>query len=279
MEKFTTVGQNFWDSMNVMWYKIFETLPGILIALIIMLIGWLVARSLSYLIYKGIQLSKVEKFTSKALGKDVSKKTDESISLATVARTTVYWTVILLFAVFASETLGWTVVTQELSNLVAYLPRLFSAVVIFVIGLYLAGFIRKAINAAINTMGIQASSFVSTVAYYIIMVLVSITALNQAGIDTSAVTSNFVVIIGSVFLAFALAFGLGAKDIIGNMVAGIFTRRHFQIGQRIKIDGMEGTIDKMDSVNITLNTGAKTLVIPVKRLVEETVEIISETQQ
>ncbi|MBN8861826.1 MAG: hypothetical protein J0H92_00560, partial [Sphingobacteriales bacterium] len=67
MDKIQTVGQNFWDAFNAMWHKIFETLPGILIALVIMLIGILVARSLSYLVSKAIQLSKFEKFTSSAL--------------------------------------------------------------------------------------------------------------------------------------------------------------------------------------------------------------------
>ncbi len=276
MDRFTTVGQNFWDSLNVMWQKVFETVPNILISMLIMLIGWLVARSLSFLVFKAIQLSKLEEFTSKAIGRDVSAKTDNGLNLAQIVKKIVYWTVVLLFAVFASETLGWVVVTQELGNLLTYLPKLFSAVVIFIIGLYIAGFIRQAINTGINSLRLQASGVVSTAAYYLIMILVTITALNQAGIDTGAITTNFIVIIGSLFLAFALAFGLGAKDILGNMVASLYAKKTFHSGQVIKINGIEGTIEKIDSVNLILNTGERRVTMPVKKLVEETVEIISE---
>lgn len=276
MDRFTTVGQNFWDSLNVMWQKVFETVPNILISLLIMLIGWLVARSLSFLVFKAIQLSKLEQFTSKAIGRDVSEKTENGVNLAQIVKKIVYWTVILLFAVFASETLGWVVVTQELGNLLTYLPKLFSAVVIFIIGLYIAGFIRQAISTGINSLRLQASGVVSTAAYYLIMILVTITALNQAGIDTGAITTNFIVIIGSLFLAFALAFGLGAKDILGNMVASLYAKKTFHSGQVIKINGVEGTIEKIDSVNLILNIGERRVTMPVKKLVEETVEIISE---
>lgn len=274
MDKIQTAGQNFWDAFNIMWHKIFEALPGILIALLIMVIGVLVARSLSYLVYKAVQLSRFEKFTSKALGRDVSQKTETGWTLALVIKKTIYWTVILLFAVFASETLGWEVVTQEISNLIAYLPRLFSALIIFIIGLYMAGFVRKAINTGITSVGVQASGLISTIAYYVIMVLVSITSLNQAGIDTGAITSNFVIIIGSVFLAFALAFGLGAKDVLGNILAGLYTKRNFHVGQKIRIENMEGIIERMDSVNFMLRTEKGRISIPIKKLMEEKVEIM-----
>jgi len=274
MDKIQTAGQNFWDAFNIMRHKIFEALPGILIALLIMVIGVLVARSLSYLVYKAVQLSRFEKFTSKALGRDVSQKTETGWTLALVIKKTIYWTVILLFAVFASETLGWEVVTQEISNLIAYLPRLFSALIIFIIGLYMAGFVRKAINTGITSVGVQASGLISTIAYYVIMVLVSITSLNQAGIDTGAITSNFVIIIGSVFLAFALAFGLGAKDVLGNILAGLYTKRNFHVGQKIRIENMEGIIERMDSVNFMLRTEKGRISIPIKKLMEEKVEIM-----
>ena len=228
------------------------------------------------MVFKAIQLSKLEQFTSKAIGRDVSEKTENGVNLAQIVKKIVYWTVILLFAVFASETLGWVVVTQELGNLLTYLPKLFSAVVIFIIGLYIAGFIRQAISTGINSLRLQASGVVSTAAYYLIMILVTITALNQAGIDTGAITTNFIVIIGSLFLAFALAFGLGAKDILGNMVASLYAKKTFHSGQVIKINGVEGTIEKIDSVNLILNIGERRVTMPVKKLVEETVEIISE---
>ncbi|MBL7758142.1 MAG: mechanosensitive ion channel, partial [Chitinophagaceae bacterium] len=120
----------------------------------------------------------------------------------------------------------------------------------------------------------QASGLISTIAYYVIMILISITSLNQAGIDTGAITSNFIIIIGSIFLAFALAFGLGAKDVLGNILAGLYTKKNFHVGQRIRVQDTEGVIERMDSINFILKTDNKLISIPIRKLVEEKVEII-----
>lgn len=276
MDNMNQIGRSFWESITVMWYKIFAALPSILTALLIMLIGWLVARSLSFLLFKAIQVSKVESLVSKALGRSVSHENDSKWSLAIVVRKAVYFTIILLFAVFASEVLGWQVVTLELSRLIAYLPRIFSAVVIFIVGLYIAGFIRHAIHAGIHSLNVSGSGVISAMVFYLIMTLVTITALSQTGIDTNAVTANFVIIIGSIFLSFALAFGLGARDILRNMVAGLYTRKSFCVGQRIIIEGVEGTIERMNSINFILQVDQRKVSIPVSKLLEENVVIVSE---
>jgi small-conductance mechanosensitive channel len=279
MDKLNQVGISFRDSITAMWRSIFEALPAVLMALLIMLIGWLVARSLSYLVFKGIQLSRVEEWTGRALGKDLKHQPDSKWSLAMMARKVIYFTVILLFAVFASETLGWQVVTQELSKLIAYLPRIFSAVVIFIVGLYIAGFVKQAIHAGVQSLSVQGSSVISAIVFYVIMTLVTITSLAQAGIDTGAVTANFVIIIGSIFLSFALAFGLGARDILRNMVAGLYTRKSFVVGQRILFADVEGTIESMESVNFILRVQGQKVSLPISRLLDEKVVIISDPRE
>jgi len=259
-----------------MWYKIFETLPSILTAIVIMLIGWIVARSLSYLVFKGIQLSKLENLASKAIGKNITQQEDSKWSLAIVLKKIVYYTVLLLFAVFASEVLGWQVVTQELSKLIAYLPKLFSAVIIFLIGLYIAGFIRKALHMGTASFNIQGSSIISTLVFYVLMTLITVTALSQAGIDTGAVTANFLIIIGSIFLSFAVAFGLGARDLLRNMVAGLYARRSFYVGQHILIDGMEGNIEQINTINFILGMKDMKVSIPIAKLLDEKVVIYND---
>lgn len=273
MDKINQVGLDFWSSVGIMWQKLFSTLPNVLVALGIMLLGWLLAKGISYLVYRAVQLSRLEALTSRAVGRDLSSAAGTRWELASMIRKVVYVTTLLLFALFASETLGWQVVTLELGKLIEYLPRLFSAVVIFIMGLYVAGFVRRAIATGIHSFSLQGSSLLSTVVYYIMMALVSITALNQAGIETGAISANFIIIIGSVLFAFALAFGLGARDILGNMLAGLYSRKSFQVGQYIRLQDMEGVIEQMNSISFILRRGDHRVSIPIRRLLEENVEL------
>lgn len=130
----------------------------------------------------------------------------------------VYWIILLIFFVLASDTLGWTVVSESVSDLIFYLPKLFSAIVVFIIGLYIANFIKKALSGIFDSLNVSTGKVISNIAFYIIIVIISITALNQAGVNTKIVTSNVNMIIGGVILAFAVAFGFGAKDILGNIL-------------------------------------------------------------
>ena len=122
-------------------------------------------------------------------------------------------------------------------------------------------------------MDFNGSKLVSSIVFYIIMIFVTITAVNQAGIDTSIITNNFTLILGAFLLAFALAFGLGSKTIVADLLKTFYARKNYAVGDRIKMNTIEGTIESIDSIFVTLKTENGKLVIPIKEITENRIEV------
>jgi small-conductance mechanosensitive channel len=119
--------------------------------------------------------------------------------------------------------MNWEVVSKEIGNLLRYLPRLFSAIALFMIGIYIARFVKNAIKGFYESFDLSGSKIISTLVFYIIAVIVTITAMNQAGIDTTVVTNNVTIILGAFLLAVAIGFGLGSREVIRDLLRTFYT--------------------------------------------------------
>ena len=104
--------------------------------------------------------------------------------------------------------------------------------------------------------------------------IVSVTALNQAGVNTDLITSNLSLILGSVLAAFTISFGLGSRDIINRLLFGYYSRKNLQIGQRIRINEIEGVIESIDNICMVLITSEEKIVYPIKDIVDNQIKIL-----
>ena len=109
------------------------------------------------------------------------------------------------------EILGLNTVSNLISDLISYIPNLFIAVILIVIGTYAAKFVKDITDGALSTAHIS-SPRVGHIVYIVVMVFAIVTALQQAKIDISFLTENLNTIVMGIMLAFGLAFGLGGKD-------------------------------------------------------------------
>lgn len=108
------------------------------------------------------------------------------------------------------------------------------------------------------------------------MIFISITSLNQAGVDTTLFTSNITLIIGGALLAFAIAYGFASRDILTNILASFYMREKYKVGSKIKINQIQGVIENSDTLSITIVTDDnRKLIIPIKKLISEEVEKLS----
>ena len=124
-------------------------------------------------------------------------------------------------------------------------------------------------------MGVAGAKVISGGLFYLIIFFVSITALNQAGIDTAIITSNFTLVLGAFLFAVALGFGLGSKEVFSDVLKMFYTRKNYAIGDKVTIGDIEGTIDAIDNITLTLKTKTGKLVMPIKDVVSQNVEIKS----
>lgn len=260
-------------SFETITLKIMAYLPNLIGAVILLVIGWFVARFVSRLLERILRKWKFNNLTEKLHLQELFSASKLNITPSRLAAKIIYWTIMLVFLVTASETLGWEVVSRETSNLIKYLPKLFSAIVIFVIGFYIASFVRKTLKVTFNSFSLGAGPFVSQAAFYIILVLITITALNQAGVNTEIITSNVVVILGAFLLTFAISFGFGSREVFRNILSGFYGKQSFEIGQEVEVEGHKGRIVKFNNVNVVLETDSELVVIPTSKLVESVSKI------
>ena len=137
----------------------------------------------------------------------------------------------------------------------------------------MASLVKKATLALFDSMGIGGSKFISGTLFYLIAFFVSITSLNQAGINTEIITSNFTLILGAFLFAAALGFGLGSREVFSDVLKMFYARKTYMVGDSISFDGIEGTIEAIDNISMTLSTNQGKMVIPIKDVVSQRVTL------
>ena len=239
------------ESLSGMGKEMALAFPKILGAIVILFLGWIVIKIVLFLLKKILKLAKVDMLNDKINGMDVAGKGDFNVDVIKVILGFVRWFLILVFLIVAADILDWKIISKEIGNLLHYLPRFFSALVLLMLGFYIGNFVKKTIKRLFDSLEFGGSNIVSNLFFYVIVIFMSITALNQAGVDTTIITNNITMILGSFLLAFALGVGLGSREIVADILRAFYTRKTYVVGDKIVIGGDEGTIKAIDN-NLSL---------------------------
>jgi hypothetical protein len=275
MNEVTTWTELLFESLTTFGKTLMAAIPGIIGAIFILLFGWLFAKIIATGIERLLKVIKFNKLAENVNVKDFLTKANITLSPSVLIGKFIYWLLLLLVFITAADALGWSAVSDEISKLLGYLPQLLAAIVFFIIGIYIASFIRDVIRGATQTLGISAGRVISSFIFYLLATMVTLTALSQAGIDTSIITSNLLLIIGSIMLSAAISYGFASRDVLSSILGSFFSRRNFAIGQTIEIDGQQGKIVKMTNISVTIQINEKErLVIPASQLITKQIKII-----
>jgi small-conductance mechanosensitive channel len=273
METITDVKDLTWNSLNEMGQSVAEAAPKVLFAILILIIGWLITKIVVFILKRVLRFAKVDKITELINEKDLFGKTDLKFNVTNVIVGFVKWIMFLVFLIVAADIMNWKIVSIEIGKLLSYLPKLFSAIALFMIGLYIANFVKKAIKGLFESFDLNGAKVISNLVFYILAIIITITALNQAGIDTQIITNNLTIILGAFLGAIAIGFGFGSKEVIGDLLRGFYGRKNFEIGQKVSFKGTKGTIESINNIAMTLKTEKGRVVLPIREVVENQVEI------
>lgn len=277
MENVSTYSELFFQSLQSFGHTFMSALPRILGAIVILLIGWLLSRLASRVVSRLLTAARFNKLADRIKATEMLQRANIQKTASELIGRFVYWLLLLVVIITTADTLGWSAVSREISKLLAYLPQLLSAIVFFIVGIYIATFVRDIVSGATRTLGISAGRIVSTIVYVLLFLLVLLTTLEQAGLDTSILTSNLILIVGSVMAAAAISYGFASRTLLSNILASFFSRKNVRIGQTIEIDGLRGEITEINNIAIVLRTAAKEKhIIPAQDLISKTIKIIEE---
>lgn len=187
-------------------------LPRLLLAVIILLIGWLLAKAIRVIVLKGLKAINFQVLSERAgIDRFLQKggvQTDTPGILGGLA----YWLAMLVVLMVAFNSLGMTHVTELIGRIMLFIPKIIVAVLILAFGAYFARFIDNSISAYGKNVGLEDTEFLGRVARYAILVFVVMIALEQVEVASELVRQSFLIILAGVVLALALAFGLGSRE-------------------------------------------------------------------
>ncbi|MBC9797534.1 mechanosensitive ion channel family protein [Sinomicrobium weinanense] len=254
--------------------ELYGILPKILWTLLFLLLSWVVYKVVVILVKSALKLTRIDKLSAKINEVEFLKNSSFKIDLVKVVLAFVKWFVILILIIVGSDMLGLTVVSTEASRLIAYLPQFFSGLAILVIGVIVATFLKNTVQGMLKSFDLSGSKSIGLLVFYVVVIIAGITALNQIGINTDIITNNLLIVLGAFLAALTIALGLGSRDIIYRLILGFYTRKNFEIGMRVRIDGVEGVIVMIDNISFVVATGEKKIVYPIKSVSNRKVEIL-----
>jgi len=251
----------------------FKTFIG---ALVILIIGWIIAKIVSKTVRKVLERIQVGKLLEKSNLQELFGNRDMAKSVTNVISKFIYYFILLIFILMATEALGMEAITEQVSALIDFFPKVLVAVIIFVIGFYIASFIRDMVTTATKSVGVAGGSIIGSGIFYFLLIIVSVTAIEQMGIDTELITSNLSIIIAGIIIGGAISYGFAAKDIMGDIVSTFFAKKSFIAGQFIRIGDIEGQIIEINSTNITVLSNNDKIVVPTKQFMSQSVTILND---
>lgn len=261
------------ESFGDIFRSAVQLLPKIILGILGLIFAWLVVKIIVFVLKRILKAAKIDGLSEKIMAAKLFGDKEVKVDLAKIILAFARILLILMFTVVLSEVLGLKAISDGIVSIFGYLPTLFSALLIFAGGLYLANIIKKALLSLFESMGIGGSKFISNTIFYLIVFFISITALNQAGIDTEIITSNFTMFLGAFLFAVALGFGLGSREVFSDIFKMFYARKTYMVGDKISFGDVEGTIEAIDNISVTLKTRDGKLVVPIKDIVSSKVSV------
>jgi hypothetical protein len=200
------------DAAREFLHQAAQFLPRLAMALAIILAGWLIAKVIRFAVERALRAINFNVLTERAGTDHFLQQGGLRGDTTTLFGLFAYWLVILAALMSAFGTLGLTHVTDLLHQMVMFTPKLLVAMLAVVFGSYFARFVGSAVTTYCVEARIPDADLLGKLAQYLIMAFVIMIALSQVEVGGDIVQRTFLVILGGIVLALALAFGLGGKD-------------------------------------------------------------------
>lgn len=261
------------NAFNNMVANAIDYVPRLITALIILLAGWLLAKFVATIVERLGEKLRLESLLERTGIKAGLEKAQITRSGTELLGKLLYWMIFLNFILIALESLGLNAAVEPLRNLIAFLPRLLAAFITLTAGVLLAQFLGKAAQAAMSGMGVEFHQEVGQGVNVLLIIMIVIVVLEQLGINASIMTNIFTNVITIIVAGVALAFGLGGRDVARSVLAGYYAREQFEMGDLILINGEEGTLEAIGTLNSEIRIGSERLIVPNTTLTDTAVKV------
>ena len=228
--------------------------PKLVAAFIMMMIGYFVAHFVAQLIVTVCQRVGLQRAAERGGVVQSMQHAGIKRTVPQIMGTIVFWLLLLVFLMAACNIIGLPALTASMSQVVAYVPRLLVATVVVVVGLLLANFLRGLIATSADRVGVSYAQQLANAGYYLLALMVFIAAFEQLHITFDLLNYAILIAFAAAAFGFALAFGLGGREVMGGVLAGYYVRQRIQVGDEISVGGLQGKVREVGPVATVIET-------------------------
>ncbi len=200
------------DPIREMLTTIMAYLPVLLGALVILIVGWLIAKAIRRIVEWLLTTVRLDALADKSGISEVLRKGNLNATFSQVVSGLVYWLIMIMVFVMVVNALGLPKASDILTSLFAYVPKVIGALFVLVVAMFLANFVSGIVRTAAGNANLPSPEMFAGISRWAIIIFAVTISLGELGIGTLLVTTTFNIILGGICLALALAFGLGGKD-------------------------------------------------------------------
>lgn len=264
---------SFWsDSVGEPLTRVFENLvtylPNLFAAIALVIVG-LVAAFLFRALTRRLVAFALRRLKRDTRVSDEVQKHWYYQSLPSLISGVVFWIVLLFFVSAGVEALGLDALSSLFGSLTVYLPRVLAVALIIFAGILLGDMAHGWVDRVAERSGIAASGMLGRAVQVAIWLVAVLMSIDQLGISSDVIIVAIAIGGGSLAGAGALAFGLGARNAVSNIIAAHYVQHSYRVGDTVKIGQLKGKITGISRIAVVLETPDGQATVPAKRFNEE----------
>lgn len=200
-------------ALTTIWERLIAFIPNLVVAILILVIGWIVAETIAWAVDKVLRFIKLPDLFQRAQVEEIVKRSGVKNDTTGLLSSIVKWVLITVTLIAAADTLQLTQVSDFLNRVLEYVPNVVGAAAILLIGAIFAHFMSQVIKSSVRISKLGFSELVGNVTKYAILIFTFLATLDQLGVAQSLIQMIFTGIVGMLAIAGGLAFGLGGQNV------------------------------------------------------------------
>ena len=255
MDDPATIRAQLLASLDSIWGRVADSLPTLLGALALLVVGFLAAKLLSMVVRNGSRRLGIDRAMRFAgVHALLPSGTAAEQTLSGLLGVLVFWLVMLAFVISAADQLGLAGVSAAVNLVIEFLPRVIGALLVALVGVLLARVARRAIRAAGIAVRFEYANALAGVIYAVLLVITGSLAVGQLGVATELLNNLVAILFITIGVSVALAVGFGARDVAGQVIAGMYARELYQPGTTIEVSQVRGRLLEIATTNTLIET-------------------------
>ncbi len=251
-----------------------QIIPNLVGALAIFFVGWFIAKLVARIIKKLLASIGIDTLAEKLNEIEIVDKSNIKIIPSVLISRILYYLILFVSIMAATDVLGMKALSDLMTSIMNYIPNLISALIVLIIGVVIADFLKKIVQTTCDSLGIPASKMIANLVFYFVFLNVIMITLKQANLQTDFIETNISIILAGVILAFAIGYGLASRGLMSNMLSSFYNKEKVKVGDTIVINGTQGKVIEIGNTNLTLQADDRKIMIPLYKLTSENIEIL-----